>query len=797
MFLNYMKTAFRNFFKHRVYAFINILGLSIGIGVSILMLLFSWNILTFDSFHDNADDLYFLYRDRPSPEGTLTVYDTWLPTVPEMAKEFPEIVRGYRSFSIGAWISHEDKRFREEIDFAEADFFQMFNFPLQEGNPETALQEKSSIVLSREMAAKYFGNETSPLGSVLQLDDSSSYTVTGVLADIPANSTFTYDFIIPWENYTNIPWMRNIGWNGSFLFSYVQLQPGTDPVELEEKFIPFTAKYFDENSPEKVVFRLMPLTQVNNEFSGMDRYAYILLGLTLALIAIACINFTNLTTARSMFRSREIGMRKVLGANRFRLFYQFIGESMGVTALALLIGAGIAELLLPSFNRLVEMNLELSYLNQPKLLFGLIVLGIVVGLFAGIYPAFYLSRFSPIQVLKSLSISKANSRGNSKLRNGLVVAQFVISIGMIIATGIVLRQIDYMKSHDLNFDQSNMMVVNLNASIFPDPESAASAYTTLRNEVSANSAVQAVAFSYSVPGRYRGSYALARPEGWDQGQQLDWRWAAADEKYFDTYGIGLSEGRSFSSEMGSDRDDAVMINEAAKKVIGWDQAEGKTLFFGSQPYRIIGVMKDFHYQSLRDPVQPLIHFYSGETNARFRYMSIKFSGDDWQNNVAAVQAQWDKLMPSLDMNYFLVSENFKQLYTIEEALAEIITYCASLAVLLACLGLFGLSAFNTIQRTKEIGIRKVLGASTPQIVTLIGKDFLKLVLWASLFAWPIGYLVMGEWLQRYPYQMPMGFAAADIFIGAALGALLVALLTVSYQSLKAAFSNPVDAIRYE
>ncbi len=796
MFKNYLKITLRNLVKHRVHSTINVLGLSVGIAVSLLMLLFAWNTLTYDQFHKNADDIYFLYRLRPSPEGTLTVYDTWVPTVPEMQKDFPEIIRGYRSFSMGQWVHHGEKRFREEVDYAEPEFFQMFSFPLLKGDRETALAEKSAIVISQEMAEKYFGSEEA-LGKTLQVGDSALFTVTGVLDKIPPNSSFRYDFIVPWDNAMDIPFVRGTGWRGSFLFSYVQLRPGTDPQALEAKFPAFVDKFFDENAPEKVILKLMLLAKTNNEFTQINQYAYILIAIALMILALACINYTNLSTARSLQRAREIGMRKVLGANRLRLIRQFLSESLLIVAIALGLGVALAELLLPEFNRLIDTQLELSFLDNLELLGGLILVGLTTGFFAGIYPALFLSRFRPVTVLKA-GAAGAKGANRSLLRKSLVVAQFVISISLIIATGVVLRQINFMKGHDLKFDRDNLLVLTTNTRLFNSQEEGVSAFNTLREELLASSAVQSAAFSSAVPGRgYSNGFTLARPEGWEQAQQLDWRFIMGNAQYFSTYNIPFTEGRNFSAEMPTDQSEAIIINEAARKVIGWESALGKSLYFGERSRQIIGVVTDFHYEALREPIQPVIHFHRGEENPRYRFLTIKFANDNLPENIALVQDKWNNVIPQFDISYFWISDRFRELYQVEEGLAKIISYSAILAIFIACLGLFGLSAFSTIQRTREIGIRKVLGASTRQVLALVGKDFLKLVLLANLVAWPLGYFILDSWLQEYPYRISLSFSALDIFFSAALITLMVAIVTVSYQTLKAAFTNPVEALRYE
>lgn len=792
MLQSYLKTAFRNLLKYRFYSIINILGLSTGITVSILMLLFAYNTLTYDLFHENSDDIYFLYRERPSPEGPLTVYDTWALTVPEMMKDYPEIIHGYRSFDMGDWVSNGDERFREGIDFVDADFFKMFSYGLKLGDPASALSEKKSMVISQEIAAKYFGMEN-PLGKTLTVGAGDNYTITGVLDKIPNNSTFTYNILIPWENAMDIPFIRDAGWDASFLLSFVQLQPGTDPAALEAQFPQFVDKHFPKDSPEQVTFRLMPLEDVHNELTGDNTYAYILLIIALAILAIACINFTNLTTARSMYRVQEIGMRKVLGANRSRLIRQFLSESLMMSAFALIIGVGLAELFLPYFNELIGADLELSYFQRWDLLAGLILIGLLAGFFSGAYPALYLSRFSPAMVLKGNSGSL--SRGpSSLLRNGLVVFQFILSVSLIIATGIVIQQTEFMKNHELRFDRENLIAVRTFPGLFDDPEQGLTTFATLKKMFDSDSRVEATAFSSSIPGRYRGSFTLALPEGWDQSQQLDWRWAAGDHNYFSTFGIEFSEGRNFSPDMPTDRSESIIINEAAKKAIGWDTAVGRTLQIGDRPRTIIGVVKDFHYQSLKNPIEPLIHFYRGDSHRSYSRLTVKLASSDMASGVALLQEKWQALVPGMEMDYFFVSDNFQELYQSEENLSQIVTYSAVLAILIACMGLFGLAAFTAIQRIKEIGIRKVLGATVPQIMTLLVKDFLKLVVIANVIAWPLGYFAMNSWLQEYPFRITIG---PGVFLTATIVAVCIAILTVSYQAVRAAYSNPVSALRHE
>ncbi|MGH7494130.1 MAG: ABC transporter permease [bacterium] len=789
MLKNYIIIACRNLIKHRFYSAINVFGLAIGITTSLLFLLFVWNVLTYDSFHKNRDDIYFLYRLRPSPEGTLTVFDTWVPTVPEMRKAYADIVDGTRFFNVNDWVKYGDKRFQESLDFVDAGLFNMFSFPLLKGDPATALTGKNSIVISEAMAVKYFGNED-PLGKVLQIGGEDQFTVTGVAGRIPANSTFTFDFMMPFENAMDIPFVREAGWSSSFLYSFVQIQKGADPGKLEAQFPQFVNRFFDENAPEKVIFKLMPLRQVNNAFTSMDKYAYICLGMVLAILAIAAINFTNLAIARSLSRSREIGMRKVLGAERAQLIHQFLGESMLTTLIALILGMMLAELLLPEFNRLTNMQLELSYFKQVDLFFGLILLWLVAGIAAGAYPAFFLSRFKPIQSLKTQLNISGRTGG---LRNGLVVAQFALSVILIIGAGIVYQQIDFMKGHNLRFDQENVAVISTPNDVFENPEDGPAKYRSFREELQHFGGIQALAGSSVVPGRYRGSFTLARPEGWDQAQQLDWRFSYVDDNYFNVYGIEILAGRNFSEERSTDESEAVIINEAAKKVIGWPDPVGKKLFFDENSRTIIGVVKDFHYQSLANPIQPVLHYYRNPHSGSFRFLSVKIRHHDLQAVLAQVREKWQALIPG-EMQYFLVADNFRTLYRTEETLGLIATYSSFLAMVIACLGLFGLASYSVVQRAKEIGIRKVLGASLVQLLALITKDFFKLITCANLIAWPVGYFIMKRWLAEYPYRVNLG---VEIFLLTALAAFMIAFLTVSFQALRAALANPVEALRYE
>ncbi|MCI0696539.1 ABC transporter permease [candidate division KSB1 bacterium] len=789
MLKNYLKIALRTLRRNKVYSFINILGLAVGFAVSMLILLYVYTVLTYDRFHEKADSIYLLYRTRPTPEkGLVPIRETWMPLLPEVKRTYTAIVDGVRFVSATTWVRYEDRRFREDFYAVDPSLFTMFSFPLKRGNPKTVLSDPHSVVVSEAVARKYFGNED-PVGKILNFGPSQDYTVTGVLGELPPNSSFTFNLVAPLKGmdfYQN----ASTDWGSSYLYTYVQLDDGVDPKDLEAQFPPFVKKYISPKEQGELL--LLPLTEVHHRFTNSERYAYTLLAIAVSILLIASINFMNLTTARSMLRAREIGMRKVLGAVRNRLMQQFLGESLLVCFIALFVGSMLAEILLPYFKTFVGMELRFDQFFKPVVLGGLLALGCIVGLFSGSYPALFLSKFQPVTILKSGIRSKP---GGTHLRSGLVAVQFAMSIVLLVGIGVIYRQVQYMKSQNLRFDKNQVLVIPLRAGDFDDPEAAFGRIAAFKNSLAGLSGVEAVAASASVPGRYNEWWTSVSPAGWEDRHPMVWRRSFVDDQYFKLYGIEFLEGRNFSEEFATDQQEGVIINEAALKASGWQTAVGKRIrAYFERENKVIGVVEDFHYESLQNSIRPVIHLYGGARSRDYRYFSVKLAGNQIDATLQRIREHWRTLDPTRAFEYFFVDESFDRLYRADENSARIVGYAALLAILIACLGLFGLSSFTVVQRTKEIGVRKVLGASVASLFALLSKDFVKLVLIANVVAWPVAYFAMNKWLQDFAYRIDIGWW---VFALAGGMALLIALLTVSTQAIKAALANPVEALRYE
>lgn len=788
MIKNYVKVAIRNLLKYKAYSLINILGLAASSAVGIMILYYSYQVLTFDQYHEHAEDIYFVHRDRPGPEGATPVYDTWYPMLTELKNEYPDIISGVRFASGGGMLSYKDKTFEEEVYYADKEVFEVFDFDFAKGDPAVVFQDPYSMVLSSEAAVKYFGDED-PIGKTITLGGETAYRVTGVFGEIPANSSLDFEVIVPM--HSGLEFIANADWSGSFLFTFVQLRSGTDPRVMEGKFPAFVEKFFIPS--EKGALHLIALKDYHDEFSGDKQYVYILLAIALGILLIAAFNFTNLSTAHSLLRTKEVGVRKVLGATRMKLLTQFMTEAFIMSFLALIIGAALVDILLPAFNELVSMELEIDFFANASLLLFLFVLGIGITLIAGSYPALYLSGLQPQLIFQGGRFSKP---GGQTLRNILVTFQFTLTIILISAIGVILGQVDYLKAQKLNFDEDQVVAVPVSPADFMNPEEGSNQIQVFKNELSGISGVEEVTASNSIPGRYRGWYALFLAEGQEGRDPFDWRYAQVGSNYFDTYGIELLEGRNFIEGSEADRTGSAIINEAAMQEIGWETAVGKKLLFpDSERFRtIVGVVKDFHYQSLTQPVRPVVHFFGGEANRNYSFVSVKINRNAMASTLPKVREKVSELATVAEVEPFFPNERFAQMYQTEEDMARLISYATILAIIIACLGLYALASFTTLQRTKEIAIRKILGATVPRIMGLILQKFALLIGIAFLVATPVAVFLANLWLEDFPYRMNL---SPWIFILAGVAALTVAILTVSYHSIKAAYIDPADSLRYE
>ena len=791
MLKSYLITAYRNSLKNKLYAGINVLGLAIGITCCLFIILYVRHERSYDQFHEKKDRIFKVLRtnDRDGYEiGTISA-----PYAEALRNDFPEEVEAaVRVMPRSGLITHNDRAFTgDNISFVGRDFLYVFSFPLTRGNPATALREPGSVVLTTEMARKYFGDQD-PIGQELTYESEYPMVVTGVLAPVPENSHLKLDFLASVHLFEKEEWFT--GWWNNNMLTYVLLREGVSEAALEERFPAFMDKYLGADFEQygiEVGLTLQPMTEVyfasNVQYDAWTQHGnasmtYIFLAVALFILLIACINFMNLATARAARRATEVGVRKTLGANRTDLIYQFFGESFLTTFIAVLLTLVLMTALLPLFNQFAEINLTLPLDNFvfPSLLLGVVV---VVGLLAGSYPALFLSAFVPVKALKGGSQIEARGK---YLRKGLVVFQFVISIVLMVAVLVVNQQMDFVQDQRLGFDKEQVMLLEINSDeLYNQRES-------FRNRLRQDSRIVHVSMASGEPGGFHDMYSF-RVEGKDEDVTMNT--VFTDTEYLHAVGLTLVAGRNFSPQRNTDTLEAIILNETAVRSLNWSPAEalGKEItnpFSDSIPRRVIGVVEDYHFASLHNKIDPLAIMMGTD----YRIIAIKTTPGAVAPVVDLVSEAWSAVVSQHPFSFNFLDESYDQLYRAEQRQGQVFTLFASIAVFIACLGLFGLVTFVAEQRTKEIGVRKVLGASVLQLVRLLTKDFAVLVFIALLIASPLAYYAMDQWLADFAYRVPI---RPLVFMIAGASELLIALLTVSWQSARAALANPVDALRSE
>jgi putative ABC transport system permease protein len=800
MFKNYLKIAFRSLKKHKGYSFINISGLAIGMAVCMLIFMWILDELNYDRFHENADRICRVTTNI-TIGSTLHTARSLTASGPALVEDFPEIVTAVRvDAPRRASVKYKEKIYLEaDIGFAESAIFDIFTFPFISGDPKTALAAPYSVVITESMAKKYFGEED-PLGKFLRINNETDFSVTGVVEEVPSNSHFRFNMLRSFQTLIAEGSVRDNMWFDVRFFTYLLLDEHTDLELLEQKLPGFIDNHLGEAlkaTGGSAQLSLQPLKEIHL-YSSFERdmsangdimLVYLFSGIAVFILIIAGINFINLSTARSATRAQEVGMRKTLGAVRSRLIGQFLGESMIHSILAMGLAIVLIKLFFPLFSGVIGSELTLDLFRRPWQLGALLGMAVIVGVFAGSYPAFILSSFPPVHVLKGLL--KAGS-SHSRLRKILVVFQFSMSIALIAATIIVTNQIIFMKNKELGFNKEHVVVIpGMN-------DNFRKSYRSIRNEMLNLSGVIDVGASDLVPSRGHliGTFL---PEGFADDQLVSLDYMNVDAHYLPTMGIEIIAGRNFSEDFATDPDESVLINETTAKKIGWEEPVGKRFVFRPPPnsgrevfyLSVIGVVKDFHLQSLRERIEPLIVFYDHDS---ILTLSVRISADNIPHTLDLLEKKWKELDPNRPFNFLFLDDSLDRLYRQEERLKTITFYFSFLAVLIGCLGLFGMASFTAEQRTKEIGIRKVLGASVPGIVRLLAKEFVLLVIIANLIALPVAYFAMNRWLQSFAYRMGIH---PIIFVLAAAISLSIALTTVSYQAIRAALTNPVDSLRYE
>ena len=799
MLKNLIKIAFRNIVKEKIYSAINILGLTIGITCSVFLLMYILDELSYDRYHKNAGNIYRVVSDIKEPDNAFVWAVAQIPLADELRDNYPEVSNAVRFFSLGKNLyKNGDKQFYEtEFFLADSTVFDMFTYEFISGDPATALDNPFSIVLTEKIATKYFGGSEKAIGQSLQNQAGEEHKVTGVMKDVPLNSHFRFDALI---SRNSQPGYQG-SWGAFGVFTYIQLPEGYDLSKMYtslDKVLKEKVNTIFDQFGIKIKYVLQKITDIHlhskiqdeAEAGGDITYIYIFSAIATFMLIIACINYMNLATARSVNRSKEVGLRKVMGSQRRQLILQFMTESIVIASISLVVAVVLLYALLPGFNTLANKELPFTYVLQPKVLLSLVGIVVFVGIVGGSYPAFYLSGFNPVNVLKG----KLSARSGSVIfRKVLVVFQFGISIFMLICTLLVFEQLNFIRNKDLGFDKTRVIRLDLNDSEMRSKSS------VLVERLKQIPIVTSVGMADASPGEgiNKNLIKVEDEEGklTDRGIDL----FGADYDFVKTLEMTIADGRDFSRDIASDTTYAVLVNEAMVKRMAWTNPLGKKFVFddgGSNKNptttQVIGIVKDYHQNSLYDPIEPLLIYLNRNTN----YVFVRTAEGDVKKSVADVEKAWKEIFPNNAFEFEFLDQDFNSQYKADEKRSMIFTLFSGLTIVIACLGLLGLSAFTTEQRTKEIGVRKVIGASVKSLILLVSKEFFLLVGIGTIISFPVAWYLTEAWLQNFAYRIEL-IGEWQTFFFSAMLAFLITLSTVSFHVVRAASANPVKALRDE
>jgi putative ABC transport system permease protein len=799
MLKNYLKVALRNLLKHKVYSFINILGLAVGIAASVLIFLYVFDELSYDRFHAKADRTYRVVADW-SNKGDSRIHQLGTPSV--LARTIRGMYPQVESLvqvtgPIGdCVIRYRENALKEpDVFAAEPSFFKVFTFPLVKGDPETALRDPYSIVMTQALAAKCFGEED-PIDKTVEipaLSQQHPFRVTGVARDVPRNSHFRFEMLL--SLVTLFP-QEDPGWTSNNFATYLLLSEGVTQQFMEDKLVEIDKVYYEGGRPHiPWIWTLEPIKSIHlhsdlvtgGQPNGSVAYVKLFTVVALLILFIAGINFVNLATARSARRAREVGIRKIVGSLKRQLVGQFLGESILLSFIALLLAVGFIQAALPFYRSMTGRALGLPYFSSPFVIPGLLGLALIVGFLAGLYPAFFLSSFKHTDVLKGSPLA-GKGRRSLVLRSGLVVFQFAMSVLLIIGSLVIFRQLDYIKSQRLGFDKDHVVVVHNADNLF-------SQYEAFKERLEQHSGVSGVSAVRSIPGEGTPNWGIG-VQGVADDRPLNMNFLTCDHDFAKVLNIQMTEGRFFSREYPSDID-AVVINKKAAEYFGIPEPVGKKLriWWTKKNLTIIGVMDNVHFESLHRDVRSMGYVLPEAIGSTRRpFLLVKVDSQRIYEVLGFIRKTWESVSAGLPFEFSFMDDRINGLYQNDNQAGRIVTLFSFLAIFVSCLGLFGLAAFITEQRTKEIGVRKVLGARLPQIVWLLTGQFVKWVIIANLIAWPVGYWVMDRWLQGFAFRTSM---SATVFLMSGLAALGIALVTVSTQVVRAALSNPAQSLKYE
>ncbi|HKG68508.1 MAG TPA: ABC transporter permease [Segetibacter sp.] len=795
MIKNLLLVAVRNFKRVKGYSILNILGLTIGITFSLFLIFYIKDELSYDKYHKKADKIYRINSYAKEPDKDVMKWAiTPFPLGPALKKDYPEVEEAVRFVGNGKTMyKNGDLRFYEDkIFYCDSNVFKVFTYSFIDGDPKTALVEPNSMVLTQSVAEKFFGRNQGIVGRSLQNDKGDVYKITGVIKDVPKNSHIIFNILI---SISSLPKDFGNSWGQFGFFNYVLLRPNVNAASFEKKLLPVYDKYLAPLFAQyniKIHFGVQPITSIHlhsdmtnePEELGSISYVYIFGAVALFMLVIACINYMNLTTARSARRAKEIGIRKVTGSSKIQLVAQFLVESTLTAFIALLLSIGLIALFLPTFNSLSGKFISFSSLLEPSTFFILLAIVFFVGLMGGSYPSFYLSQFNPVHVLKG-SLSKSSS--NVTLRRALVVVQFTISMIMLICTWIVYGQLKYLRNQDLGFNKEHVLSLTANAN-----NDIRSKILAFKNDVQKYPGILSVSTAQTTPGGQFVNFNLFSVESENGFKDQGVDCYGIDEDFFKTLGMQIKKGRNFSGL--SDTLRSIIVNENMVKSFGWNNPIGKKVKFPGDTtafyFEVVGVVKDFNQKSLYNPISPLILFYRPNSNG----IQIKLRSNNIPSTIAGIEKSWKATFPDLPFSYTFLEQDFNSQYAADEKRGKIFSAFSILTILITCLGLLGLIAFTTAQRQKEISIRKVMGAGIRQIVPLMTTNFVLLVGISCLIAFPVAYLFMDNWLKIFPYNTGL---TVTPFLLSAIVVLLITMLTVIFHTIRAAIANPVKSLRTE
>ena len=794
MFKNYFKTTFRNATRHREYSFINLAGLATALTCVILIMLWVQHELSYDRFHEKADDIFMVLRGE---EETIMAPTSYL-LAPSLVTELPEIVNATRFAQIPdtekVLFRSGEKTFEENISFTDSHFFEIFSFPFLKGTPESALVGPTSVVITEKTAKKYFSNQEA-FGNSIQMflyGIKMPMSITGVIKDIPSNSHIDCDIFVTFDT------MRSLGmnlesWENQMPRTYILTRDNSVVDDLASKLTACEIRNRPDENLEKLFYSLLPLKNIhlqakNIKFfasTGSSKYVYIFTVIAFIILLIACVNYTNLSTALSLKRAKEIGLRKVVGANRSMLIKQLLGETIILSFLALLLAVLLAQLFMPAFNRLSGKSLAIHYFDI-RFLIGAVLIAFLTGILSGYYPALFLSSFQPAKILKEKSSLALKGMG---LRKGLVVFQFSLSIILIISTIIVFNQLLFIKNSDIGYDRDHILCVRIAGDM-------SGTYDVLKNELLKNPDILGVSRAEPLDVNVITRTDGVKWRGKEENKLQYFRILRTDYDFASTYDIKMEEGRFYSPEFPADAAGSYVINRAAAKVMGLESPVGEEISLWDRKGSIIGLVSDFHFGSFHQSIEPLLIILPSERfqNLFLRLLSVRFKSGTLQSSMKYVADKWKAIILDMPYDYFFLNDALNTQYKAEQRMGTLFRYFTILAIFIACLGLYGLTSISAEQKIKEIGIRKVLGASSSNVTVMLSKEFLKWVVLANFIAWPVAWYAMNKWLQNFAYRINTGWGT--FFLAGAL-ALAIALFTVIIRAFRAATANPVDSLRYE